>query len=415
MFAVDWIGPDGIKPNAVPASIFIDPSSMPLDFEGRRYVPFKAGELHYALNLVTRPTYELIKSGKKFVYEISTAGASRDWAGGLAGFDHAFQHVPKTVVDAVRQDKAVILLNCTWEAHLFVEQGIFKDLTASMETMGLPFKNVWVVTSNMLAMEGASQLGNGSSKIYVVNFFEYFVRKDIEKYQESFVNEHEASQLTGRVRRFVCFNRRPHPHRQILVSELIERGLVQHGFVSMPSPRDIGYQPLPTSVNDQAAKEKIARLVEQSPLIIDSCDFSRNHAGTHIKDPYRLSWFSVVTETFFFGDHLGRMFLSEKTFKPIANYHPFIVAGLPGSLAALRSIGYMTFSPFINESYDQEQDPVRRMAMIIDEITRICSLSDSDMSVWYSSLMPVLVHNATVIRSSDTLFKFRQDIYRHLF
>jgi hypothetical protein len=415
MFAVDWIGPDGIKPNAVHPFTFVDPSKMPLDFEGKRYLPFKTGELWYLLGMPIKPTYELIKSGRKFAYEVSPAGGGREWAGGLPGFDHAFQHISKPVIDAVKQDNAVIILNCSWEAHLFSSLGIFQDLTSSIEIIGLPPENIWVVTSNMLAMNSASSLCNGKSRIYVINFFENFVRRDLAKSPLAFVNENEARHAVDREKYFLCFNRRPRAHRQILLSELLDRGLIDQGFVSMPPADALEYNQLPDFASFPLIMEKIARLSERTPLVIDRQDFLRNHAGTHIKEPYLSSWFSVVSETFFFGENYPeRMFISEKTFKPIANHQPFIVVGLPGSLAALRSLGYMTFSPFIDESYDDEQDPMQRMAMIVDEISRLCSLSKTEIRDWYESLIPVLVHNARIIRSSDTFSKFRQDLNHHL-
>lgn len=42
-------------------------------------------------------------------------------------------------------------------------------------------------------------------------------------------------------------------------------------------------------------------------------------------------------------------------------YHPFIVYGSPFTLKSLRELGFKTFSPFIDESYDETISPFRRM------------------------------------------------------
>lgn len=49
----------------------------------------------------------------------------------------------------------------------------------------------------------------------------------------------------------------------------------------------------------------------------------------------------------------AELFITEKTYKPIAHQHPFMVLGMKGTLAHLRSIGFETFDHIFDESYDQ--------------------------------------------------------------
>jgi hypothetical protein len=67
-------------------------------------------------------------------------------------------------------------------------------------------------------------------------------------------------------------------------------------------------------------------------------------------------------------------FISEKTYKAVLAEKPFIALSSPGFLAAFRSLGYKTFSPWINEAYDLEQDPKTRVDMIVAEIARIAAM-----------------------------------------
>jgi hypothetical protein len=68
-------------------------------------------------------------------------------------------------------------------------------------------------------------------------------------------------------------------------------------------------------------------------------------------------------------------FVSEKTYKPIATRKPFIVFSNHGYLEALKKLGFKTFSPYIDESYDLEPDVKLRIKLIIKEISRINSLN----------------------------------------
>lgn len=79
---------------------------------------------------------------------------------------------------------------------------------------------------------------------------------------------------------------------------------------------------------------------------------------------------SVVLETVF--DH--RIHLTEKTLRPIACGHPFILAAGPGSLELLRKYGFRTFDGYINEIYDKIHNDQERLDAIITEIKRIQSL-----------------------------------------
>jgi uncharacterized coiled-coil protein SlyX len=67
----------------------------------------------------------------------------------------------------------------------------------------------------------------------------------------------------------------------------------------------------------------------------------------------------------------SRIHLTEKTLRPIACGHPFVLAAGPGSLEYLRSYGFRTFAPWIDESYDHEPDSLRRLEKIINSMNKI--------------------------------------------
>jgi hypothetical protein len=77
---------------------------------------------------------------------------------------------------------------------------------------------------------------------------------------------------------------------------------------------------------------------------------------------YDDTYFSIVAESKY--EDWYDMFLTEKTFKPIAYYHPMVIMGQAGALAYLQSQGFETFSNLFDESYDSEPDWVRRVSKI---------------------------------------------------
>ena len=64
----------------------------------------------------------------------------------------------------------------------------------------------------------------------------------------------------------------------------------------------------------------------------------------------------------------------------------------------LRDLGFKTFSPYINESYDNEKTTFRRMQKITKEVKRICSMSQDEMHKWYYQMEDILIHNRELIK-----------------
>jgi hypothetical protein len=64
-----------------------------------------------------------------------------------------------------------------------------------------------------------------------------------------------------------------------------------------------------------------------------------------------------------------------------------------GSLQQLKNLGFKTFSPFIDESYDLEPDYSKRMQMIQKEILKLNALSHKELHKLYYSMKDILIYN----------------------
>jgi len=98
----------------------------------------------------------------------------------------------------------------------------------------------------------------------------------------------------------------------------------------------------------------------------NQCD--SNESARYNHDDFNSTAISVVLETIFDD---SRIHLTEKTLRPIACGHPFVLAAGPHSLEYLRSYGFKTFAPWIDESYDQETDSLLRLEKIINCMNKI--------------------------------------------
>lgn len=81
-------------------------------------------------------------------------------------------------------------------------------------------------------------------------------------------------------------------------------------------------------------------------------------------DWYNATEFSVVAESTI----TQRLWISEKTFKPLAHQHAAVVWGSPGTLAYAHSLGFETWPHRIDESYDLIEHPALRLAAVVKQI-----------------------------------------------
>ena len=100
---------------------------------------------------------------------------------------------------------------------------------------------------------------------------------------------------------------------------------------------------------------------------------------------------------------MNSIFLTEKTYRPIILKHPFVLASRPNSLAALRNLGYKTFHPFIDESYDEVLNDTVRMQLIMAEIERLCNFTDAQWIKWQENIKPIVEHNHTLLMSKQSV------------
>ena len=62
------------------------------------------------------------------------------------------------------------------------------------------------------------------------------------------------------------------------------------------------------------------------------------------------------------------VFITEKTYKPLAYYHPFVILAPPGILASLQNQGFETFENLFDESYDSEPDWQKRLDCLVSNV-----------------------------------------------
>jgi len=169
--------------------------------------------------------------------------------------------------------------------------------------------------------------------------------------------------------KFLIYNRawgNTREYRLKFMELLIEHGLHESSktSISKMSEGNQGYH-----YRDHKFKNINFALKDSTVLDLlkdNQCD--SNESAQYNCDDFNSTAISVVLETMFDD---SRIHLTEKILRPIACGHPFVLAAGPGSLEYLRSYGFRTFALWIDESYDQETDSLRRLEKIINSMNKI--------------------------------------------
>jgi len=211
------------------------------------------------------------------------------------------------------------------------------------------------------------------------------------------------------------FNGLPRPHRLAVVSELYRLGYNEHSYISFLL-RYYGDVEGEREYRNQWASE----LLQISEIMLES-KTQKDHLNEFFKEPksieldistetlkqddryydkklYESSYFSLVNETIFTEPenrqrHDTQLFITEKTYKPLMNYHPLIVVSLPFTLRYLRQQGFQTFPEMFNEYYDVVRDPKERFNYIIQELENWKNYSTDEKNERYNAVRHKLAFN----------------------
>ena len=207
-----------------------------------------------------------------------------------------------------------------------------------------------------------------------------------------------------RTHKFLCLNRRLKPHRIILLALLENHGLVKDNLVSYDinmlycNDAQIPFQVDLQQQQYTSDKEQIKDILKgyhtlrkRKKQVVDNDDIHSVWGfGYENASDYQNTYFSIVSETLFYE---FATYISEKTFKPFAHCHPFVMVSKQGTLKYLKEIGFKTFGDFWDESYDDEEDNEIRMKKIAKLVKELAEKTDEEWLELYKKMKPVLLYN----------------------
>ena len=321
-------------------------------------------------------------------------------AGNKLNGEYFWKHMSSKSLQDAKQGRALIFIDYAQEN--FIEKYSYENLHEVLKLSGIPKEQIILAFNSTNAQEVYESWFDPSERQLLVrnwpwvmcnSSFHYANNLESSMSLESFYE----TKNTIRSNYFLFKIRSPRNHRLILLFRMASDKLLEKGDWSCLNPIHHSMAALDSTASYYKTylnNEVIRQLYSKIPHLLQSekqIDHTTISAWTDRNaDSHRNSYFYVCTETYVHGEHKS---LTEKVFKPIVNFQPFVFVAYPGALQLLRDLGFRTFSPFIDESYDTEPNEVIRIQQIYTEITRLCNMSKEELHTWYWGMEDILIHN----------------------
>ena len=312
------------------------------------------------------------------------------------------------IYQKIKNHEAFLVIDQPFEPFLDCIDTTYEEV---VKKQGFPPSQV-IFMSNMWDAieyneEAAKRHHCESIQIWYFSALEWMAHKHLQ-----FMNSADV-RIKAYSKSFINLNRRWRLHRPLLTLLLYHRGLLDKGHISFgPCDEhdswDRVWDKMRCDAGDNWRMQQIISASEGvknlPPMYLDTTELGINRAEFEptLDKFYQDSYFSLVSETTFRHSiwHQNSRFITEKTFKAISVKHPFILVTIPKSLEVLKKLGYKTFHPFINESYDNEMNDNERMLMIVDEVARLCNLSEKEFYEFIDGVKPIIEHNYQVLANA---------------
>ena len=297
--------------------------------------------------------------------------------------------IPKSIENNVIQGKCQLLLIHWCEGWQWIK---YEEMISEIQSQYHLF------TDDVFVCINCNVIKSPKYKSIFYNYWEQF-GYSFNVIKERQHGNHFIFKDEPRPYKFICLNRICHSQRFAVVTALYpykDQGLLSFGNKE--------YSPL-----TQFRKHSLVTFKERYPKYFDEfvslnldIDFSLKlldgfdsprQAGLdfpvcidEFPEKFYKSYVHIVVET-----SVGNVFFSEKTYKPMKYFQPFIIIGALHSLKHLRSMGYKTFGNYIDERYDEEHNAQHRLELAIQ--ASLDFINQKNLHEVMKEMYPIFEHN----------------------
>lgn len=250
------------------------------------------------------------------------------------------------------------------------------------------------------------------TSLWLDNYWETYAAKNTPNFEMDF---------NRKTKRVLCYNGIPRSHRVASLCEILKRNIFDKCYFSMGIDYNnaVHYNFLAISkLLDRDVTEEYEQVIKNNPqifplkLTLEPNIKNAYNINKSDKELFKNTAISLVNETIFsnrdpiehkLADTLSYpcTFLTEKLNKTFQGLHPFILMSTPHFLSDLRTLGYKTFHPYIDETYDTIEDDGLRFKMVMDEVERFAKMRDSQVFEFQHNTKDILLHNYNLLKTKS--------------
>tara|TARA_B110000503_G_scaffold71082_1_gene110443 strand:- start:5132 stop:6421 length:1290 start_codon:yes stop_codon:yes gene_type:complete len=350
-------------------------------------------------------------SREPYIIATGVAHSPDNWAEAPNGSKTTpFDHLTAQQLNDMQLGKAYLLLDQSHEGYH--EEWLWPWFHNTCNKYNIPIQQIIYVTGNMNSQYQYTDWANKNKLLKDIRMH-VFPYAHFELAMASMIPysnlptakqqyKHKKQNIKN-IKLYDCLQKRPRNHRAWIFCKLYESNLLNSGINTM-NEFSYNHAFMEGRYLNKDVFEKVHNLLPMyPPNDSDSSTYKSEDCGQFLikynEDIMLQTWISVVSEAHFSDvDTNHTVFLSEKTFKPIACSQPFILYSNKGSLQRLRDLGYKTFHPYIDETYDT-LNTFERIDAITNELKRLDSLTPKEKLQWLSDIKLILDYNRTHLES----------------
>lgn len=324
-------------------------------------------------------------------------------------------HNLRTQIDKNYVDQKNLLINTTWFGPQF-DNGIYQQFLDTVN--GQKFDNLFLLAAADPVFLNAEQIQqlkilSGAKFLflcghfdgpYQFNFYSFVIPKYFEPYDIDELWMYTADYV------YICYNRKPRPHRIEMVRKLIDNGLQSCGIITLGKNDPVFSQ---SQNNDlyftlDETPDDYAKQGNWDLPMIYGIPHDIHSLGN--MDLWRRHFLHVINETEFFP--WDNLFVTEKTWKPILGLRPFVINGQSTIYHWLRQQGFRTFERYWPEIDCENVHESLLHNQIVLVIQKLQQLPKEVLQGIYHDMKPDLLHNR------NRFFEFSKEQYHkacHLF
>jgi len=323
-----------------------------------------------------------------------------------------FCYIKDKPLSLLQKNKAYFVFDASTEGFsTLYDQPFFDVLYFNCEKYGVDTSQIIFVSSNLRDEKNMKifSVRNNKKPLNVFSFisFEQVLAIDdgqaLERCEEFFETSYKQCKSQFNDKYFSSLSRVNREWRMYSQAILFNSGLQKRALLSHDKIEENFTQFLH---DKKLSREKINNFKKSLPLTVDQKDFSKNWAiNTPYTNIHDQTLFQLVNETLVEDLNESTLFYSEKTFRPIAKFQPFVIWGQPGANTQLKNIGYCFYEDWFDLIFDNENDHVRRHKMLFEMLQHVCAeidqLSKDEKIEWRFKNTEVLKHNFKTMASSE--------------